>query len=569
MKFTIKAKLFLTFIIIIGVVIFTSIYSINKLNVVNFQSTVIEEQWLPASVYVNSIKADIANYRIKELQHVIAVDETSMTKYEQEADTIAASVEEKMKAFSELPLPQDYTDKISLVYADWKTYLGIHPNMIALSQQLKTEEAMALLNGDSKKARDDLQSQVAELIDMSKQSATDASSYGDKLYKRTLTTMVIINTGIVLFLLLAALFLITSILRPIGKLQKALSELAERGGDLTQSISINSKDEIGDLATSTNTFLQNIRAILTEVNASAEHVEEASVHVADYLNDLNASVEDTSAAVEQMAAGSEETAASAQEVNASSHEIQEAVISIAKKAQEGSTEVREISERAERLKINAETSQKQADEIYDITKKKMEAALKKSEVVNQITVLSEGILQISSQTNLLALNAAIEAARAGEAGKGFAVVADEIRTLAEDSRSTVTQIQSLTEEVVASVRDLSNSSGEIMHFIDTTVKKDYDNQKNTGEQYSKDAAFVDELITDFSATSQELAASIEGVLNAINEVTLTVNEGASGNQIIADKTIAIVTKVSQVKEQMDRSKENTNRLKLAIGKFKI
>lgn len=138
----------------------------------------------------------------------------------------------------------------------------------------------------------------------------------------------------------------------------------------------------------------------------------------------------------------------------------------------------------------------------------MEEALKRAENISRINDLADAILDISEQTNLLSLNAAIESARVGEAGNGFAIVANEIKKLAENSVHTVDEIQSITKDVISSVSELSDSSGQIIQVMDDTVIKDYGKLINTGEQYSKDAEFVNELMTNFSATSQELSAYI-------------------------------------------------------------
>ncbi len=221
------------------------------------------------------------------------------------------------------------------------------------------------------------------------------------------------------------------------------------------------------------------------------------------------------------------------------------------------------------MKSGAVSSEKKANEIYNASRKELLVALDDVKVVNEISVLTEAILQISGQTNLLALNAAIEAARAGEAGRGFAVVADEIRKLAEDSKNIVEKIQQITHKVVGSVDALSGSANDVMSFIDNTVKPDYEALKNTGEQYAKDAEFVDQLVTDFSATSEQLSASIDAIITAMNEVSKTVTEGAAGSTLIAEKAMTIVEKVNQVQKEMDISYDSTNNLKVAINKFKI
>ena len=565
----IRTKMILTFLLIIVALCGVSSYSIYSLNIINNQSTVMENVWIPAITYAEEINTMAANYRIKELQHVISTDSGTMDKYEAEANQIQKDIENKIADYGKIMLDNESKTLLKDISNSWAVCKGLHPQIISFSRALKTNEAMGIINGESKAARDALKEEVTKLVDHNAKGAAKASEDGDIEYAIAYKVLLGISIATVIFSIFAAAFILIGTFRPIALLQKKLTELAERGGDLTQRIDISSKDEIGALAASTNAFIGNIRQILIEVNESVDGVNIAGEKVKSYLADLNEYVGDTSAAVQEIAAGSEETAATAQEVNASSHEIQNAIGAIATKASEGSGEAKKIGDRAGTLKNSAVEAKEKADRIYLGTKEKLELALKKTEVVKEINILSDSILQISSQTNLLALNAAIEAARAGEAGKGFAVVADEIRKLAEDSKNTVTEIQKVTGHVVAAVSELAEGSGDIMNFMDTTVRKDYEGLQSTGEQYHNDAEYVNDLISDFSATSEELAASIDAVITAINEVSTTVNEGAAGNQLIAEKAMTIVEKVDMVRHQIEISHENTERLKSAVGKFKV
>lgn len=569
MKLTIKNKMIIAFALILLAITAMSVYSIMTLNAINEKSTEIEVKWLPSLDAAKTIDSSIARYRSRTYQHIIADNTTDMDKYEQEANGFS----DRIKSNAEAIIANSGDDKMieasKTLISDWDAYLAISADVFELSRQFKTQDAMAIINGDLKPVRDKLDISLEVLLTGATEGTKNASREGDELYSFATKILLAINVFVIVFTIAAAAYILASTLRPIGKLRKALSDLVERGGDLTKPIDIKSKDEIGQLADSTNAFLGNVRAILAEVIQNANHVEDAGNRVVGYLSELTSYVEDTSAVVEEQAAGSEETAAAAEEVNASSEEMQGAVNSIALKAQDGATEVNRINHRAMTLKSGAINSEKKANEIYEASRKDLLVALDDVKVVNEISVLTEAILQISGQTNLLALNAAIEAARAGEAGRGFAVVADEIRKLAEDSKNIVEKIQQITHKVVGSVDALSGSANDVMTFIDTTVKPDYEALKTTGEQYAKDAEFVDQLVTDFSATSEQLSASIDAIITAMNEVSKTVTEGAAGSTLIAEKAMTIVEKVNQVQKEMDISYDSTNNLKVAINKFKI
>ena len=157
----------------------------------------------------------------------------------------------------------------------------------------------------------------------------------------------------------------------------------------------------------------------------------------------------------------------------------------------------------------------------------------------QLEVLSSAIMEITNQTNLLALNVSIEAARAGEAGKGFAVVATEIGGLADQSKQTVAQIQKVTEEVTSSVAQLSSDAEQLLTFVGNDVVASYDMFDEAADAYNQDAGKIDALISDFSATSEELLASIDGVLDAMEGIATATNEGAKGTTDIAQKTVEV------------------------------
>ncbi|MEK3712672.1 methyl-accepting chemotaxis protein [Paenibacillus sp. FSL R7-0333] len=358
-----------------------------------------------------------------------------------------------------------------------------------------------------------------------------------------------------------------SILKQFPLLTAAFGQA--KAGDLSVRARVTAGGEIGVLAEGFNDMIASQQSLIQEILHSSQSISGAVGNTEQNVFVLDGSITDISGVTEELSAGLQQTAASMEEMNASTTQIEAAIHGIARKAQEGAEAAGEINLRAERLKERAWESRTQADTVYGLSEEKLRTAIEQSGSISQISALTGAILEIAAQTNLLSLNASIEAARAGEAGRGFAVVAEEIRKLADNSRETVTEIQGVTGAVVQAVSNLVEAAESMLGFMDSQVKKDYDAMQETGERYSEDARYIEELVTDFSATSEELLASIQSMLTAISETGSATNEGAEEAGVIAAGAEQIIGRSGSIVAEMEEIKLSSAQLLSAVSRFKV
>jgi len=386
----------------------------------------------------------------------------------------------------------------------------------------------------------------------------------------SIRTYVIFIVILTLVTTLLTIVITKGITSAFAQIDKTLDTMA--GGDFSPTMDekfLKRKDDFGKFGKALDQMRASVGVLILNAKTEAENIVDVVSNINTQVTELNGNIEDVSSTTEELAASMEETAASAEEMTATSQEIENATRNIADKSKDGADKAIEISQRAKQTRDDVKESQMRARKIRLEIQEKLEKALADAKVVEQINVLSDAIMGITSQTNLLALNASIEAARAGEAGRGFAVVANEIGGLADQSASTVSQIQKVTVDVTKAVSDLAESANALLSFVTEDIVKDYQSFAGVAEKYDEDATYVGELVTDFSDTAASLLTSINDIMQAVDEVAKASNEGAAGTTNIAEKVLDISTQSHTVLEEATASKESSDILKAEIAKFKV
>lgn len=394
----------------------------------------------------------------------------------------------------------------------------------------------------------------------------------DNAYK---TSTLISYTLVVVVIVVSAIAIVVCIVavsKPLISVKKQFDEIGngiEQGdGDLTKRVEVKSKDEIGQLANGINRFIEILQNTMGGIVNGSNKLTDAVAMVKQNIKTSNGNVQDVSSAMEELAATMEELAATVQMISENTDTVGSEVDNIADRTAQMNAYSHEMQKRASELATTADENKATTNNMISDIVDKLKKAILDSKSVEKVNELTDEILSISSQTNLLALNASIEAARAGEAGKGFAVVADEIRQLADSSRDTANNIQTINELVVKAVNSLSSNSNQIIQFIEETILPDYDGFVNSGKQYSDDATYVSSVMEEFDNNTASLKKVVNDMIEAIDGIRRGIDESANAVSTSAESTSQLVNEIAGIDNQMDDNQSVVEELKKETSSFK-
>ncbi|NLD14845.1 MAG: methyl-accepting chemotaxis protein [Gammaproteobacteria bacterium] len=312
----------------------------------------------------------------------------------------------------------------------------------------------------------------------------------------------VVRTIIIAIMTLLVLGIMRSITRPLREVADALQNIASGEGDLTQQLTYQGNDEIGELSKSFNTFTDKLRNIIIDLQQTAGVLQQSS-------SELDKAARNSLDSSERQLQETEQIATSMNEVTYSVQEV-------AKNAEQAASEVSEASQQVAAGQQSIHNSLQQTDLLSATIAEAVSVMEALAAESTQIGTVLEVINSIAEQTNLLALNAAIEAARAGEQGRGFAVVADEVRLLAQRTQQ---------------------STGEVQHMIDSL-------QKN-----SRAAVQVIQQSSETSARTVEQA----NIANAsLEQITLALTALSDLNASIASSTLQQAHVAEEINQNINR-----------------
>ena len=551
-------------VVILGLVcVISNVLALLNIKTVNKTATVISDDYLTGIQCLSDVQSQAQQIHNVALSHIIATDFNTMIELSEKVESVEVSLEDSLTGYA------------NYVAADDENYKQLKENYLSLKMSVRqllaysaaqnTVESYACANGEVEEASSAMDANINALKEEIDAGASDARAKLAVDYKMAMVVDVILVAISIVSVIAAVYVVLVFVIRPLirakNEIQGIIKDIDNGEGDLTKRISITSDNEIAALGKGINAFMEKLQDIFILITNNSGQMEQVVSEVLGSVRTSNESASDLSAVTEELSATMQEVANSAGVINTNTNSVNNEVYNIAEKSNELNEYSKSMKQHADHMeqaaRDNMEQTNAKVNEILEI----LNQAIEDAKSVDQVNSLTNDILNISSQTNLLALNASIEAARAGEAGKGFAVVADEIRQLADSSRETANNIQTINEMVIDAVKGLVSSSERIIGYINETILPDYESFVNGGKQYNEDATRIDDDMNKYAHEVRQIKKRMTEVTEAIDGINNAIEESSKGVTDAAVSVDSLVQAIAVVNGQMEENSAVAKSLK--------
>jgi methyl-accepting chemotaxis protein len=375
---------------------------------------------------------------------------------------------------------------------------------------------------------------------------------------RRLIISMIVTSFVAVLVFFGVIFLLgRRLMRPLTHVSGALNQISEGAGDLTQRLSVESTDEVGQVAQSFDGFVGSLHVMITGIKESVGTLKDLGIDLAGNMNEtaaavneITANIESVTRQVENQGGQVDSTASSVEELTRNIDALNEQVEREAATIERTAATIGEMLSGVESILHTSGSTRSQIGELRERIDSGNQAAEEMQAAVEQMTARSRSlqeansfVVNIAAQTNLLAMNAAIEAAHAGDSGRGFSVVAEEIRKLADQAS---TQSKRIADEIKGMEADIETSVGRT---------------DQTKQLLGKVNATIGEVEDVFAQLSREIeqqgeqGREIRGAMDELNEIAGAVQTGASEMSSANRQILQVVSGLSEATASMRSSME--------------
>ncbi|GAA0529250.1 methyl-accepting chemotaxis protein [Rhizomicrobium palustre] len=414
-----------------------------------------------------------------------------------------------------------------------KTWEELKPMDIQLREyvrQGKKKEATELSLVTMYKPGIELLNSANERVEQAKAQMTEAQKAAENNYASTRNFLIGLTAAAFMLAAIAGgwiMILIGSGLKKVTTLVDAVAI-----GDLSQSITVKSNDEIKDVANAVETMTRNLRATAGLADKIAEGdltIEPKPLSDKDTLGRaLQRMVEKLREVVSNASNASENVASGSQELSSAAEQVSQGATEQASSAEEASASMEEMASNIKQNADNAAQTEKisrQSAKDAEVSGEAVSRAVSAMQTIaEKITIVQE----IARQTDLLALNAAVEAARAGEHGKGFAVVASEVRKLAERSQTAASEISTLSGETVRAAQ----AAGEMLTRLVPDIRK------------------TAELVSEISAACREQDVGASQINEAIQQLDKVTRQNAAASEQMSATSVELASQSEELQSSI-------------------
>jgi len=435
-------------------------------------------------------------------------------------------------------------DKTGTVLADPKNPKNNFKNIKMLSSplftQLKKSPAQLNFSTELNGKSIDVTTYFSEELGWRFVGVIDSAEIMEPTYEM-ITTITFIAIIMVAVFVALGIWMANKIVLPINRVSDGLRDIAQGEGDLTKRLDVIGNDEIGQLAKWFNQFLDSIHHLVVDIKSRAITLGETASNSSNQISDIKASSHKQEHSIEQAGNITSAMATMAQTVSNDCRSTMEDIEHTERFSNQGNTiisaSVEEVNQLSESLTESSQAMQLLEHESENITN------------------ILDVIRAIAEQTNLLALNAAIEAARAGEQGRGFAVVADEVRTLAQRSRESTEEIDSVLSNLIEQTRTVSQ---KMTHSVDRS-KQSIEKTQQAHQSFDEIRSSVNQIkekIAHIAQAADEQYHSSDSINQNISGISDSARGIANTADVLADGSSDLLTLSKELNDLVGRFKVN-------------